>query len=171
MDLGATVCTRTRPACTVCPLRADCRAAREGRQAALPSPRPRRARPQRSVRVAVVRDSSRRILLERRPAAGVWGGLFSLPELADDEDSRLWCARVLNARVSRDAELPTIAHAFTHFDLTIAPTLLELDSDMDAVMDRPGWLWYKPAMDSRIGLAAPIAALLESLRDAPAEQR
>ena len=167
MDLGATVCTRARPSCKACPLAEGCVAARDGRQTELPAPRPRRIRPQRSVRVLLVQDSERGVLLERRPAAGIWGGLFSLPEIAEHEDERIWCDRVLNARVSVQRELPIIDHSFTHFDLTIAPTLLELETAPARVMDRPDWLWYKPAMESKPGLAAPIAALLQSFYAPP----
>jgi len=82
MDLGATLCTRARPACTVCPLVGECRAAALGRQAALPAPRPQRARPRRGVAVVVAQDSARGVLLVRRPERGIWGGLYSVPELA-----------------------------------------------------------------------------------------
>ncbi len=170
MDLGATVCTRSTPDCAACPLRRGCRAARDGRQAELPAPRPRRDRPQRSVHVLLVRDDSRRVLLERRPATGVWGGLFSLPEIADDEQAASWCDTYLNVKVARQQTLASIGHAFTHFDLTIQPTLLGLDGTPAAIMDRPEWVWYKPAMKSKLGLAAPIAALLEDVcgrRDLP----
>jgi len=163
MDLGATVCTRARPACAECPVGADCVAAREGRQSTLPSPRPRRARPQRHVRVVVVRDHAQRVLLERRPESGVWGGLFSLPELPGDEEAHAWCARTLSASIDAARELPRIQHAFTHFDLEIAPTLLQLEDSAMVVMDRPDWLWYKPDMTTPLGLAAPIAALLSTV--------
>lgn len=170
MDLGATVCTRGEPDCKSCPVRRGCKAARDGRQAELPAPRPRRDRPQRSVRVLLVRDDAQRVLLERRPASGIWGGLFSLPEIADEQEAALWCDAHLNARVVRERSLDSIGHSFTHFDLTIQPTLLELDGEPAAVMDRPDWLWYNPAMKSKLGLAAPIAALLEEIygqRDLP----
>lgn len=165
MDLGATVCRRTDPACERCPVRRGCRAARDGRQAELPSPRPRRSRPQRRVRVLLVRDDAQRVLLERRPATGVWGGLFSFPEISSDADAESWCGRNLNASVTGQRALPLIDHAFTHFDLTIEPTLLELEGHPSIVMDRPEWLWYKPAMKSELGLPAPIAALLEDVFD------
>ena len=167
MDLGATVCTRGDPNCAACPVRRGCRALREGRQAQLPAPRPRRERPQRSVHVLLVRDDEQRVLLERRPAAGIWGGLFSLPEIADDQEAVSWCRANLNAKVAVQRALAPVGHSFTHFDLTIRPTLLELDGGPAAVMDRPDWLWYNPAMKSQLGLAAPIAALLDDVSALP----
>ena len=81
MDLGATVCTRSKPRCGACPMVDSCIAKRDGRTAELPTPRPKRAQPQKSVTLAVLHHKGR-ILLERRPPTGIWGGLFSLPEIS-----------------------------------------------------------------------------------------
>jgi A/G-specific adenine glycosylase len=161
MDLGATVCTRARPACTTCPLVATCAAAAAGTQARHPAPRPKRARAQRRVAVLVVQDPEGRVLLERRPAQGVWGGLYSLPELPADAAAHEWCERAVGAGVAAERELAVIAHAFTHFDLDLAPRLLRLRSAPSAVMDRADWLWYKPGTELGVGVPAPVAALLE----------
>src|SRR5690606_16007187 len=100
MDLGATLCVRRRPACALCPVADDCRARQLGVEAALPSPRPRRDRPRRRCSVLVLQDDERRVLLERRPERGIWGGLYSLPELPDGDDAREWCRRRLGVPVS-----------------------------------------------------------------------
>jgi A/G-specific adenine glycosylase len=162
MDLGATLCTRTRPACTVCPLAQDCAACAAGAQARYPAPRPKRARPQRRKTVVVVRAPDGRVLLERRPAAGIWGGLHSLPECAD-EDAAAWCERRLGARAAEARRLATIAHGFTHFDLDLEPWLVELAAAPEAVADADGWSWHSPAEPLAVGVPAPIAALLNSL--------
>jgi A/G-specific adenine glycosylase len=160
MDLGATLCTRSKPACTVCPLAEGCAAARAGTQARYPGARPKRARPQRRIAVLVVRDPSGRVLLERRPARGIWGGLFSLPELAEEESPRDWCVRTLGAPISAERELPTIEHAFTHFDLDLAPRLLDLASAPNVVRDADDWHWCRPRAALEVGVPAPVAALL-----------
>jgi A/G-specific adenine glycosylase len=162
MDLGATLCTRTRPACTVCPLSLDCAAALAGTQAAYPAPRPKRDRPQRRVTVLVLRDEQGRVLLERRPASGIWGGLYSLPELADVQTAAEWCERMLGTRVLHERALETIEHAFTHYDLDLEPRLAQLGGEPAAVMDRPEWLWYKPGDTLTVGVPAPIAVLLKN---------
>jgi A/G-specific adenine glycosylase len=162
MDLGATLCTRTRPACTVCPLAEDCGAALAGTQAQFPAPRPKRARAQRQVAVLVVQAPDGSVLLERRPAEGIWGGLFSLPELPAEDSAVAWCERALGARIAAERVLATIEHAFTHFDLDLAPRLLTLAASPSAVMDRPDWLWYKPGTALTVGVPAPVAALLKS---------
>ena len=164
MDLGATLCTRARPACTVCPLASDCAAAGAGTQAQYPAPRPKRERAQRQVAVLVVCDPLGRVLLERRPAQGIWGGLYSLPELPPEESAEGWCERLLGARVVAQRSLATIEHGFTHFDLDLTPQLLTLAASPSAVMDRPDWLWYKPGTELRVGVPAPVAALLKTER-------
>jgi A/G-specific adenine glycosylase len=160
MDLGAMLCTRARPACTVCPLATGCAACRAGTQAQYPAPRPKRVRAQRRVAVLVVQDTEGRVLLERRPAQGIWGGLYSLPELSSEDSPRAWCARALGAEVAVERVLATIAHAFTHFDLDIEPRLLKLTAAPSVVRDRDDWLWCLPGADLRVGVPAPVAALL-----------
>ena len=162
MDLGATLCTRARPVCTLCPLVSDCAAAQAGAQARYPAPRPKRERAQRHVAVLVVRAPDGRVLLERRPVRGIWGGLYSLPELSSDDTPREWCARMLGAAVSAEHVLETIEHAFTHFDLDLTPRLLELAADPSAVMDRDDWHWCRPGADLAVGVPAPVALLLGS---------
>ncbi len=160
MDLGATVCTRARPACTVCPLAGDCAAALAGTQALYPASRPKRARAQRRIAVLVVRDPNGRVLLERRPASGIWGGLYSLPELSAEDSPSEWCARTLGAAVAAESVLATIEHAFTHFDLDLVPRLLELAALPATVNDRDDWHWCRPGVELDVGVPAPVAALL-----------
>jgi A/G-specific adenine glycosylase len=170
MDLGATVCTRTRPACTVCPLAANCRACGAGTQARHPAPRPKRARPQRRAAVVVARAPDGRVLLERRPAAGIWGGLHSLPE-CPDEDATAWCLRRLGSRALAARRLATIPHGFTHFDLELEPWLVELDGAPAGIRDGDEWSWHAPGEPLAVGVPAPIATLLNSLAGIHSETR
>jgi A/G-specific adenine glycosylase len=168
MDLGATLCTRSRPACTVCPLALDCRACREGTQAKYPAARPRRARPQRRSAVLVVQDPDGYVLLERRPEHGIWGGLYCLPELGAGETAGEWLSRELGARLAASRRLAPIAHSFTHFDLDLEPLLVTLDAQPAAVMDRPDRVWYNASAEPAIGMPAPVAALLAALAESTA---
>ena len=158
-----TLCTRSNPSCDTCPLNRDCIARATGTQKRLPTPKPRGLRPQRKVSVLLVQDNQQRVLLERRPDAGIWGGLFSLPELGTDEDADGWCARYLGTQMSSSRSLAPIDHAFTHFDLCITPMILELQETPCSVVEEGEWLWYKPADEIDFGVAAPIGALLNSL--------
>ena len=164
MDLGATVCVRSRPRCGHCPVSARCKARIAGVQAAIPAARPRRERPRRAVRMLLVSDPEQRVLLEKRPARGIWGGLYSFPELGHGEDPDGWCARHLGVRVSAQTALQPLEHAFTHFDLSIRPVRIRLAGPPRAPMDADGWLWYNPAHEIEVGVASPVAFLLGTLR-------
>ena len=90
MDLGATVCVRSRPLCAACPLSEGCLRASEGRQAILPTPRPRKARPQRVAYAVDCHEPCGAVLLERRPPAGLWGGLWTFPQFDDHQSASAW---------------------------------------------------------------------------------
>jgi A/G-specific adenine glycosylase len=171
MDLGATLCTRARPACTVCPLAGDCAACRAGTQGKYPAPRPQRRRARRHVTVLVVEDLDGRVLLERRPPSGIWGGLYSLPELPAGDSASDWCARRLGAAVATEHDLATIEHGFTHFDLDIAPRLLRLAAAPSVVNDRGEWFWCEPCAALQVGVPAPVTALLRLLDDGKVDLR
>ena len=166
MDLGATVCTRKRPACTLCPMARDCVAACTGRQAEIPAPRPRRDRPTRRQAVVVARNAEGAVLLQRRPGNGVWGGLWSFPELDVEETAENWCRLRLKQTVLKARPLAPVHHAFTHFDLIMEPRCLEVESST-MIMDNRDWLWYKARDDDdrRVGIPAPVQNLLTQLLD------
>ncbi len=159
MDLGATLCTRVRPGCTRCPLVSGCLAYAEGSHERLPAPRPKRVRPTRRVSVLVVQAPDGRVLLERRPPSGVWGGLYSLPELDESRTASEWCAAELGAEVLLERPLETIAHAFTHFDLDLEPLLVKITPPGAGVADRDHRRWWQPGEALTVGVPAPIAAL------------
>jgi A/G-specific adenine glycosylase len=117
------------------------------------------------VTAVVVVGADGDVLLERRPEQGVWGGLYSFPELLEGDDPAAWAERTLGAKPERVVVLDMIGHAFTHFDLELAPCEIELGPGAAAVMDRPGWLWYNAATRGRVGIAAPIAAFLDGRFD------
>ena len=104
MDLGATLCTRARPRCGECPVASDCIALRDGRVDELPTPRATKVLPQRAVRVLLI-ERAGEILLEKRPAIGIWGGLWSLPELDVEADVAAHCRARFRARVVAGDEL------------------------------------------------------------------
>jgi A/G-specific adenine glycosylase len=161
MDLGATVCTRRAPCCEVCPVARDCVARVDDRIGELPSPRPKRTLPQRLVRVLVI-ERAGTILFEKRPNAGIWGGLWSLPEVPVDIDPAAHCRACFAARVTAGEELPPIEHAFTHFRLTILPQRIAVRSWPPRV-ESPGFLWLVRGDALAAALPAPIRNLLRSV--------
>jgi len=161
MDCGATMCTRRDPQCVHCPLREDCAARRLGRVQQLPAPRVRRARPTRRVFMLLAVDTDGQVLLQRRPPQGIWGGLWTPPEFEQQEAATRFCATALAAAQLDPQPLPGVRHAFTHFELEITPLRARCQRAL-TVMEGGGTLWYNPREPARIGLPAPIAALLAS---------
>ena len=165
MDLGATLCTRRNPACERCPLGGVCAAQAQGRQQELPTPRKRAARgSKRVVLLAALRvDGS--VLLVRRPPSGIWGGLWSLPEFATEQDARAWAEARLGGGERLEwsaAPLAPITHAFTHFDLEMSALPVRCAGAPGEVQE-PAALWYQPGA-AAVGLPAPIARLLARLQ-------
>jgi A/G-specific adenine glycosylase len=175
MDLGATVCVRTRPACLLCPLQRECSAHATGRQGELPRATRRgrgTVRRRRGVWMLAAVDRHGAVLLERRPARGLWGGLWSLPEF-DSEAAAIGYARdrlqgaMLERPGWRPRPLGVIEHAFTHFDLTIRPLVADCEGVREGIAE-PGTLrWCRPQDwcegRERVGLPAPVRTLLEAL--------
>jgi A/G-specific adenine glycosylase len=146
MDLGATICTRTRPSCERCPVTEACVARKESRIAELPAPRARRELPQREVTWVLLRHNGA-VRLERRPAPGIWGGL--------------WCPPELNGKRPRGAKaLPTMEHGFTHFRLRIRPLLCDVQK---RTMGRNAGRWLRIEEAGAAALPAPVRALLGRL--------
>jgi A/G-specific adenine glycosylase len=161
MDLGATVCVRGQAKCEVCPLNEDCVARRENRVAALPSPRPRKARPEKSTVMLILRHREE-ILLEKRPAPGIWGGLWSFPEIARKQDAGESMLRQFGARTRVESVLAPLRHGFTHFSLTITPVILDVtDLELRAHSNAHQWLTVAEALNA--GVPAPVRAILREL--------
>lgn len=150
MDLGATLCVRSRPLCNACPLAEHCVARIEGRQGVLPTPRPKKVRPQRTAYVVLMVRDDGAVLLERRPPAGIWGGLWTLPQFDEPQS------------IPGAASLPPYFHSFTHFDLTLQPLLVRATSIPD-VDDTERYCWYDPRHPARIGLTKPTVDLIRAL--------
>lgn len=160
MDLGATICTRSKPRCTKCPVAELCVAQREGRTAELPTPRPRRPLPEKEITLLVL-QKNRRIALEQRPPAGIWGGLLSLPELPEGADAVAHCEQRFSLSIGAVSPAPTFWHGFTHFRLRIQPLLGEV-SDC-AHLAEPGLRWLDREELARAALPAPIRKLLSAI--------
>ena len=165
MDLGATICTRASPYCGQCPLQSDCSARASGRQADYPSPRPRKQLPLRKTRMLLLRNTAGEVLLERRPPAGIWGGLWSFPELAPDEVDESGCLERLGCHVQLVDEWEAIRHTFSHFHLQITPVLAITDDSQANVMEGHERLWYNTGYPHELGFAAPVKRLLQRINE------
>jgi len=163
MDLGATLCTRTQPAClgaaSSCPLSRTCVAYRQGRVADLPQPRPRKSLPQREVRVLLVHQGNR-VLLERRAPSGIWGGLLSLPEVPIEFDPLAFAAQALGLDVQHLDALPALHHSFTHFRLTLLP-LAGAAKRLPRAAEAASHSWLKREDIDAAGLPTPVRRILK----------
>ncbi len=163
MDLGAQVCTPRRPACEACPVAGDCTARLEGRIAELPGRRIRAgAKRKRTAMLIALRGGE--VLLEKRAPAGIWGGLWSLPEAQPDADP-VRCLKEDWGLVARSARsLPPFEHAFTHFTLEVTPWLLPTGSqDLRAAERRASWLALSELRGA--ALPSPVRKLLAKISD------
>ena len=163
MDLGATVCTRSNPLCDLCPVKSHCVARIRDRISQYPGRKPKKSLPVRNIRMLLLRDGQWRLLLEQRPATGVWGGLWSFPELALGEDAGRWCMNRVGAEPVLEQDLPTRRHSFTHFHLDIHPRQILLEKPGCQVLDGDQYVWYNPAQPDERGLAAPVKRLLKEI--------
>tara|TARA_R110001592_G_scaffold363393_1_gene687190 strand:- start:30531 stop:31592 length:1062 start_codon:yes stop_codon:yes gene_type:complete len=163
MDLGATLCTRAAPACERCPLQADCQALALGAQKLFPGKKPRKALPIKNTVFIIASAASGEIWLERRPGSGIWGGLWCFPELDDPALASDWCLDRWGLEPERITPLPEFRHTFSHYHLDISPVQVRLPASPGAVMEAGDQLWYNRRQPATIGLAAPVASLLNRL--------
>jgi A/G-specific adenine glycosylase len=160
MDLGALVCTRSRPKCEICPLNSGCVAYANSSWASYPGKKPKQTLPERSGWFLMMQHGDD-VWLEQRPPVGLWGGLFCFPQFTTEQAMIDWLAeRGIHARPQ---QLTAFRHTFSHFHLDIVPMWLAWPSS-GSLMDEAGGLWYNLAQPPSVGLAAPVERLLHELR-------
>ncbi|MFQ5608963.1 MAG: A/G-specific adenine glycosylase [Woeseiaceae bacterium] len=160
MDLGATLCTRNSPACESCPVHTDCIARATDSIAAFPGRKPKLDKPLRSTTM-VLALAGDLVYLERRPPAGIWGGLWSFPEI-DTEAVTEWCSK-LPGSIIDEQEWQPLRHSFSHYDLDIQPVVVRFDRAPHEAGERDS-TWHRLADPPPGGIAAPVKKLMSSLR-------
>ena len=163
MDLGATVCKRAKPLCGQCPLAEDCLALQNDCISELPTPKKKKKMPEKSKRFLIFKNKDNQILLEKRPPTGIWGGLWSLPELELEEDIVKYCRQQFDFKVIASTETETIKHTFSHYHLFITPTLVQYEAYNDKIRQQSERQWYHKDQSDALGLAAPVSAIIKSL--------
>lgn len=162
MDLGATLCTRSAPACGRCPLAEACVARRSGRQTELPQTRPSRVVPRRETLMILARNADGEILVERRPPAGIWGGLWSLPETTTDRDPVDWCRERLGQTPDRVEMLPPRRHTLSHLVLEIRVVALSVSVPQNAVADGSAAKWAPIRSIAELGVPTPVRSIIQA---------
>ncbi len=161
MDMGATLCTRSRPKCDSCPVQNDCTALQTGRVAELPTPRQRKTVPERSA-TFLLAMSDGDIFLEKRGPAGIWGGMWCLPQLDEGDEELAEYLQYKGWKIDEKIALPAFTHTFTHFKLHITPLLLNLaHKPLQAQQAEHVWLNVNEALQAAI--PTPVRQLLSSL--------
>ncbi|MEI7839523.1 MAG: A/G-specific adenine glycosylase [Methylococcaceae bacterium] len=155
MDLGATLCTRSKPRCGDCPMSTNCAAFLTQTVAQYPSSKPAKKSPIKQTLFLVIRNEQHQLWLEQRPTKGIWGGLWSLPEVATREDAQLWCHE-RNLTIQNHHFSPTQRHTFSHYHLDFTPLLMDVNA-IDNLNFHTRQEWQNRA------LPAPINTLLTQL--------
>jgi len=160
MDLGATLCTRSKPQCELCPLVNQCEAYAQGRVKDFPFSKPKKEKPIKDTQMLMVRHG-REVALVQMPATGLWGGLWVFPrmDVGSDPTELDWLA---DQTWQRHHAWPTFRHTFSHYHLDISPVEIMLESKPDQVGEA-SLLWYNLDQPQSVGLAAPVKKLLEAL--------
>jgi A/G-specific adenine glycosylase len=158
MDLGATVCTRSKPVCSNCPLSANCYALSAGRQHELPTPKARKTIPEKECALLIIQHRHS-VLLHKQPSPGIWGGLWSLPRFDDSQALQHACASL--APGAQPQRMAAFQHVFSHFRLHIEPWLLQLGHK--AAEPLPDQQWLALSELETAALPAPVKKLLIGL--------
>ena len=163
MDLGATLCTRSSPACERCPVATGCVALSSGSVTELPGRKPKKDKPLKRTTM-VLASHNGHVYLERRPESGIWGGLWSLPEV-NDSGVEEWCRDRLDSEPRELESWQVLRHSFSHYDLDILPILVRIASPLSKVADCEDARWHQLDDNLPGGIAAPVSKLIEHLRN------
>jgi A/G-specific adenine glycosylase len=161
MDMGATLCTRSKPKCDVCPLQSDCLAYAQGRQGELPGKKPKINIPSKST-IMLLPMWQQQILIYKRPPVGLWGGLWGFYEASSLQDVAEQAA-ILGFSECQSQALEPFRHTFSHFHLDIQPVILHLADAPQSSVQETQQLWYDLQNPANVGLAAPTKKLFSTI--------
>ena len=164
MDLGATVCTRSEPKCDSCPLSQACLARNQAAQHKYPTPKLKKIVPLRKTIFLLLENEAGEILLHRRPASGIWGGLWCFPECAPEDDVEKWLLEKTELSGSVIRKLSVIKHTLTHFRMEILPVHLKV-KECNNVKEIDGQQWCFTSDALKFGVPAPVKNLLQTMSD------
>lgn len=161
MDLGATLCTRSKPQCLICPFNKDCLAFNTSQPELYPGKKPKKAKPVKQVQMLLLQQKQQ-VLLYKRPSQGIWGGLWSLPEISHEESLPHWLNQQ-GISASGHQTLPPLRHTFSHYHLDIQPQLIHVKCQPQQIHEGQEQRWYPLDQGDNIGLAAPVQKLLNQI--------
>lgn len=164
MDLGATLCRRSKPLCQDCPMQEGCQARQQQRQSELPERKAKKEKPARTTRMLILSNPQGEVLLQQRPPSGLWGGLWTLPQCDDDSLELVeWVATELALKIEHTTTWPDMRHTFSHYHLDITPIVAASLPITNRIMEDSATVWYNSQRPDERGLAAPVVKLLQAL--------
>lgn len=165
MDMGATLCTRSKPACEHCPFRKHCIAYQQNLVELLPAKKATKPIPTKSATFLIIQQNGK-ILLEKRPDKGIWGGLWSVPEITGEPNTQKiqqFCASTIGLKQVNVEPMPTFRHTFSHYHLAIHPVLITALDHRIKRLEEGTQIWYNLHHPSSVGLPKPIQTILRAL--------
>ncbi len=161
MDLGATACAR-KPDCPACPVTDLCSAHQQGNVTNYPTPKKRKTLPIKATQMLLLKNEAGEVLLQQRPPSGIWGGLWSLPEYPQNNETDInqWCEQQLGLIIDDFENQPVFRHTFSHFHLDITPVACRIKSPANHVMEATNRVWYNTQRPESLGLPAPVLKIL-----------
>jgi len=167
MDLGSLVCTRSKPNCSDCPLQSGCLAFAGNEQANFPQKKPKKVIPEKSTIMVIPRiknEYGSKVLMEKRPPSGIWGGLWCFHEVTHQEAvSDL--LKGLGLKVQEQQILAIFRHTFSHFHLDIQPIIVDCQyAGTQEINENSQQQWYDLTTEASVGFAASTQKLITLLR-------
>ncbi|ASP40796.1 A/G-specific adenine glycosylase [Bacterioplanes sanyensis] len=162
MDLGATLCTRSKPACGICPLQPHCAGYASGEPTQYPHSKPKKAKPEKHTIMLIIQNSAGERWLLQRPTQGLWGGLWSFPEVDSEAEALILLRQQFGCEPESQQWLDGFRHTFSHYHLHIQPLLLTLPGTSQQIQQGSGH-WYNSNKPAELGLAAPVKKLLTQI--------
>ena len=164
MDLGSSLCSRTKPQCTICPLSNECEAFRHKQIQLYPNPKPKKDKPEHSAHFLMLTTIQGEVLLEKRPEQGIWGSLWSFPQCSESSDIEAWLTKNQYQPIDKMLLHPEFRHTFSHYHLDIKPVQI-LVHKPTKIMDDQSFLWYNLKKPLKLGMPTPITKLISQLAD------
>ncbi|MCP3850848.1 MAG: A/G-specific adenine glycosylase [Gammaproteobacteria bacterium] len=162
MDLGSSLCSRSKPQCTACPLNHSCMAYLNDKVTQYPNPKPKKEKPVKSVYLLMLHTQQGEILLEKRPQQGIWGGLWSFPQCDTKHEIDLWLDRHHFSTDSKKHFQNDFRHTFSHYHLQITPVQIQVEIP-SGIMDDKNYIWFNQQKPLKLGLSTPIKKLISEM--------
>jgi A/G-specific adenine glycosylase len=162
MDLGATLCTRSKPNCMACPVQSDCLAHQRESTADYPGKKPKKTIPLKIETWLVISRADGCVLMQRRPPAGLWGGLWTFPSVREDENVPE-ALEALGVIASHQNSLAAHRHTFSHFHLQYTPVLISTIESASQICESNSQQWIAPGNLPGIGTPTPVNKLLAQI--------